>query len=101
MVSLPVAFAIWWGLWLAMWFSRLEDPVFALLAPVLPVYYGVLFLEQQNLHMALLSLGLSGATLILLVMAMRRNAPKLLLVGTHLCLCIYWIWSFALVAMGV
>jgi hypothetical protein len=99
-VALTASFGLWWLLWLAAWLSRLENPAFALLAPILPVYYGVGFLTRQDLDMAFASLGISALTLIF-VAASLRHASKALFTGAHVFVCLYWLWSFALVSMGV
>jgi hypothetical protein len=99
--TLTVSFGLWWTLWLTTWFSRLEHPSFALLAPVLPAYYGVVFLSHRDLDMALASLGISALTFILMALTILTGGSRPLLIGAHVCLCLYWLWSFGLVAMSV
>ncbi len=100
-ISLTVEFVVGWLLWLAVWLKHLESPAFALLAPVVPVYFGSSFLARGDLDMALVSLGLTVVTLFTLVMAFRCGARWFVVLGAHVCLFVYWLWSFALVALGV
>ena len=64
----------------------------------MPVIFGVS--EARYLDGAgFLSLGLSLATILTVALAILRDESKLLRRLAHGCLCVYWLWSFSILAI--
>jgi hypothetical protein len=100
-ISLAVNFSIFWALSLLCWIGLSHAPVMVIwLAPTAPPYYGFHYLAKRDLDMALVSLIITGLTIVLCLLAvcLRRT---LTLVAAHIALAIYWLWSFCLIGIGV
>jgi hypothetical protein len=100
-ISLAVNFSILWALSLLFWMGLLHPPAMVIwLAPTAPAYYGIGFLVNRDLDMAIVSLFISALAIVLCILAVRLRRT-LTLVAAHIAFVIYWLWSFCLIGIGV
>lgn len=100
-ISLAVSFLLQWALSVLFWMGPFHArPMVIWLAPLAPPYYGVRFLAERDLDVALVSLIVTvlAIGLCLLALLKRRIAT---LIPAHVVLVAYWFWSYCLIGIGV
>lgn len=100
-ISLAVNFSIIWAMSLLCWMGCFHARAMVIwLAPTAPPYYGIGFLVNRDLDMAIVSLIVTFLAIGLCILAVRLRRT-LTLVAAHIALVIYWFWSFCLIGIGV
>ncbi|MCK4787539.1 MAG: hypothetical protein KAV87_27525 [Desulfobacteraceae bacterium] len=100
-ISLAVSFSLQWALSVLFWMGPFHArPMVIWLAPLAPPYYGVRFLIERDLDVALVSLIVTVLTIVfcLLAVLIRRTST---LISAHIMLVAYWFWSYCLIGIGV
>ncbi|MHC4105301.1 MAG: hypothetical protein ACYSR9_10205 [Planctomycetota bacterium] len=70
------------------------------LAPTAPPYYGLHFLANQDIDMAIVSLIVTFLAIVLCVVTILK--PRIsTLIPAQIAFVIYWFWSFCLIGIGV
>ena len=100
-ISLAVNFSILWALSLLCWMGCFHARVMVIwLAPTAPPYYGIGFLVNGDLDMAIVSLIVTFLAIGLCLLAILK--PRIAtLIPAHIMLLLYWFWSFCLIGIGV
>jgi hypothetical protein len=100
-ISLAVNFSILWVLSLICWMGCFHARAMVIwLAPTAPPYYGIGFLVNRDLDMAIVSLIVTFLSILLCILAILK--PRLsTLIPAHIMLIVYWFWSFCLIGIGV
>ncbi len=92
---LAITFVVLWALSALFW---LADPIVIAFAPIAPIYRGVSFLLCGDVDMAIVSLGISALTISVTVFSIaKRRALGVAITSVVL----YWLWSLALLGIGV
>lgn len=100
-ISLAVNFLVQWALSLLVWMGCFKARAMVIwVAPLAPPYYGLRFLIERDLDVAVVSLIISllAVGLCLLAVLKLRIAT---LIPAHIMLVVYWFWSFCLIGIGV
>lgn len=100
-ISLAVSFLLQWALSLLLWMGISHARAMVIWrAPLAPPYYGVRFLIERDLDVALASLIVAVLAIVLCLLAVlkRRIAT---LIPAHIMLVVYWFWSYCLIGIGV
>ena len=100
-ISLAVSFLVQWVLSLLLWMGISHARAMVIWrAPLAPPYYGVRFLIERDLDVALASLITSILAIGLCLLALLK--PRLAtLIPAHIMLVVYWFWSYCLIGIGV
>ena len=100
-ISLAVSFLLQWALSVLLWMGISHDRAMVIwLAPLAPPYYGVRFLIERDLDVALVSLIVTVLAIGLCLLALLK--PRLAtLIPAHIMLVVYWFWSYCLIGIGV
>ena len=100
-ISLAASFLLQWALSVLFWMGPFHARAMVIWrAPAAPPYYGVRFLIERDLDVALVSLIVTVLTIVLCLLAVliRRT---FILVAAHVVLVVYWFWSYCLIGIGV
>lgn len=100
-ISLAVSFSVQWALSIFLWMGLSQArPMVIWLAPLAPPYYGLRFLIERDLDVALVSLIVSILAICLCLLAVLK--PRIAtLIPAHIILVVYWFWSLCLIGIGV
>lgn len=100
-ISLAVNFLVQWAFSLLVWMGCFKARAMVIwLAPLAPPYYGLRFLIERDLDMAVGSLIISLLAVGPCLLAVLK--PRIAtLIPAHIMLVVYWFWSFCLIGIGV
>lgn len=100
-ISLAVIFSLQWALSIFLWVVISHARAMVIWrAPLAPPYYGLRFLIERDLDVALASLITSILAIGLCLLALLK--PRLAtLIPAHIMPIAYWFWSFCLIGIGV
>ena len=100
LIWLTVHFSLWWIVSAFLWIRGYGAIAASLLAPVAPIYYGIVYLWFRSLvAIAIGSLFITGALVGFTLHAVENNKPWVTLL-THVLVFLYWCASFVLIGAG-
>ena len=100
-IGFATTFLSLWGIFAVVWLTAFKAPIAALVAPIAPVFFGCLLLASSSPGVGIFSIAVVGIAAAPVTFSLIREPRLPIVIVAHLALAGYWLWSFALLGVGV